>query len=132
MPTLFHMGRFDYTSYPYFTRCWKAYPHYKNRSSRLDSLKVWKKRHLEYNNNVWEWLLTFKKEDWGGVPGHVIPAMEKWLRRTDFSEPPPPSERPVEEQAPPIRKCKTPGCPGHSPTRDYCNRCVAEGRHQHD
>jgi hypothetical protein len=84
------------TEYPEgFAAAWAAYPHFGQRRSKVAAHKVWASRGLEKQaESVLAWIaFAAKSHDWTktgpeGV-GQFVPAMEVWLKRIDFFEPPP-------------------------------------------
>jgi len=85
-----------------FLSAWAAYPHFPARSARGEAWKVWKAKSLERRaGNVMAWIAySAASEQWQRERGQYVPAMERWLPKQDFSEPPPtilknvPVERP--------------------------------------
>ena len=78
---------------PGFERAWLAYPHHPSRRNKQKAFDVWlrKRQPLEpLTENVLAWIAyasatpDFTKND-----GEFVAAMEVWLKKPDFREPPP-------------------------------------------
>ena len=77
-----------------FCEGWKEYPHFARRSSKVESGRVWKQRKLEpLTEAVLAWIADMKNSpDAMKDNGQFVPAFQKFLRQTDFTEPPPPPQ----------------------------------------
>lgn len=124
-----------------FAEAWAAYPRSHNtRSSRSQSLEVWRKLGLAaHAENVLAWIAFAKttrdwtKADEAGVVGGYIPGMQVWLKKPDFSEPPPGAQSTAAQQrdsGPCVNDCQGPcghAFAEHQPSRQRglsCTKCA--------
>ena len=77
-----------------FMKTKDPYPHVPGRSNKAEALKVWKQKKLDpLTDNVLAWIEYMKQTpDWQKDDGQFVPAFQKFLRQTDFTEPPPPPQ----------------------------------------
>ena len=118
------------TYQPGFLQAWKAYPHHLQRSSKQQSGAVWVEYGLEtLAAGVLAWIEDgLRGDDWRKDNGSFVPGMQVWLKKHDFSEPPPTDRESGQVARRPPVPC--PLCGDIQCRPDGCNRdgCDCPGR----
>ena len=82
------MVRYKYT--PGFENAWSRYPHYEQRSKKVEAFRVWERDELEDEaEQVCNTIDAYRRsEDATKNCGQFVPGFQVWIKGRDFSEEP--------------------------------------------
>ena len=69
---------------PEFLAAWDKFPHFRTRSGKAASYRVWQRLVLDKSPHVLAWI----EQDDSLDGGQYTPGMQVWLNKQDFTEPP--------------------------------------------